>query len=99
MMGPMWEALTLIPRGLDDGQSELLFCRYVDTYVNYDPSHWWYNLSNTIISNFSLMASTLIRLLSYTSIIQACCLINVYLKGNCETTTSSVSYMRKKTSA
>lgn len=99
MMGPMWEALTLTPRGLDDGQSELLFCRYVDTYVNYDPSHWWYNLSNTIISNFSLMASTLIRLLSYTSIIQACCLINVYLKGNCETTTSSVSYMRKKTSA
>lgn len=42
-MGPMWEALTLTTRGLDDGQPELVFWRYVDTYIKDVTSDGWYN--------------------------------------------------------
>ena len=38
VLGPMWDALTLTPRGLDDLHSELLFWKYVDTDVKDDPS-------------------------------------------------------------
>ena len=44
LWGSMWEALTLIPRGLDDGHPELLFSRYGDTEVKDDPSDRWYIL-------------------------------------------------------
>ena len=62
--GPMWEALTLTPWGLDDAHPELLFWRYIDTDVKDDPTDGWYNLTTSIISNFSLMATTRISLLS-----------------------------------
>ena len=64
MMGPMWEALTLTPQGLDDRHPEMLFWRYVDTDVKDDPSDEWYNLTNSIISIFSLIITTLISLQS-----------------------------------
>ena len=98
LTGPLWQALTLTPRGLDDVQSVRLFLRYVDTEVNYEPSDGWYNLTNSIISIFSLMATTLIRLLRKTLIIQACCLIMLYLKGTSEPTTSSLFLHVKKDS-
>ena len=53
-MGPMWEALTLTPRGLNDGQPELLFWRHVDTEVKNDPSYCCYNFTNSIISLYPL---------------------------------------------
>ena len=62
-IGPMWEALSLTHGGLDDGHPELLFWRCVDTEEKNDPSDGWYNLMISIISIFSLMATTLIRLL------------------------------------
>ena len=37
LLGSMWEALILIPQGLDYVHTELLFCRYVDTNLKYDP--------------------------------------------------------------
>ena len=61
-MGPMWDVLTLIHRGLDHGQPDVFFCRYVDTDVKDDPSDVWYNLMNSIISIFILMATSFIRL-------------------------------------
>ena len=64
LVGLMWEALTLTPQGLNNGKPELLFWSYVDTDVKDDPSEGWYNLTNSIISIFSLMTTTLIRLLS-----------------------------------
>ena len=84
-MGPMWETLSLTPQGFDDGPSELLFWRYVDADVKYDPSDGWYNLTNSIISIFS-HGTTLIRLLRKTLIIQSCCFIMLYLKGTSEHT-------------
>ena len=62
MMGPMWEALNLTHQELDDGHPDQFFWMYVDTEVMDDPLDWWYNLTNSIISIFSLMATTLIRL-------------------------------------
>ena len=50
LLAGMWEAPQLTLRGMDDGQFELLFCRYVDTDVKDDPSNGWYNLMNSIIS-------------------------------------------------
>ena len=64
MMGPMGEALTLTFRGFDDGHPELLFWRFVDTDVKDDQSDGWHNLMKSILSIFSLMATTLFRLLS-----------------------------------
>ena len=52
----MWEAITLTPRWLHDGQTELLFWSYGDTDVNYDPSDVWYILTKNIISIFRLTA-------------------------------------------
>lgn len=45
VLEPIWEALTLIRRGLDDGQPELLFWKYVYTDVKADPSDVWYSIS------------------------------------------------------
>ena len=70
-MGPMWEALTLTNQRLNDGQPELVYWRYVDTYIKDVPSYGWYNIRNSIISIFSLMATNILRLPSKTSIIQA----------------------------
>ena len=61
-MVPIWEALTLIPQGLDDGHPDLLFRRHVDTDEKDDPSDRRYNLTNSITSIFSLMATTHISL-------------------------------------
>ena len=61
-MGPMGEDFTITPQGVNDGQPDFLFCRYVDTDVKDDPLDGWYNLTNSIISIFSLMTNTLIRL-------------------------------------
>ena len=38
LLGVMWEALTVKPRGMDDGYPELLFWRKVYTDVKDDPS-------------------------------------------------------------
>jgi len=65
---------------MDYGHTELFFWRYVDIDVKENPSNVWYTLKNIIISNFGLMATTLIRLLSYKFIIQDSCLIMVYLE-------------------
>ena len=62
VMVHMWEELTLTHRGLDDEHPEFLFWGYVDTEVNDDPSDGCYNLNDSIISIFSLMATTLIIL-------------------------------------
>ena len=43
-----WEALTLTPKGLNDGNPELLFWKYVDTDVKDDPSEGWYNLKTAL---------------------------------------------------
>ena len=61
-LGPMWESLTLTPRSLDDGHPELLFWMYVDTDLKMIHHGGFYNLMKSIISNFSLMASTCIHL-------------------------------------
>ena len=61
-MGLMWEVPTLTTRGLNNGKPGLLFWMYVDTDIKDDPSKEWYNLMNHIISIFSLMTTTLIRL-------------------------------------
>ena len=61
-MGTMCEFLKLTPQELDNGHPEMLFWRYVDTDVKDDPSDGWYNLMNTLVSNFSLIHTTLIRL-------------------------------------
>lgn len=58
----MWEDLTLTSQGFVIGHPVLLFWRYVDTDVKDDPSDGWYNLMNTLVSNFSLIHTTLIRL-------------------------------------
>lgn len=63
MLGHVWEALTIATPLLKNGQSELLFWGYIDNDVK-DPSDHWYNLMNSIIFNFSPMATTLIRLTS-----------------------------------
>ena len=62
MMGPMWEALNLTAQGLDNGNTELQFWKYVDTDIKDDPSDGLYNFMNCVISIFSLMATTLISL-------------------------------------
>ena len=46
---------------MGDGQSELLFWRYVDIDVKDDPSQEFYDLISSIISIILLMATTLIR--------------------------------------
>ena len=56
-MGPMWEALTLTQWGLEDGHPEILFWRDVDTDVKDDPSDGWHNLTDSILSIFSFMAT------------------------------------------
>ena len=38
LLGVMWEALTVKPRGMENGHPELLFWRKVDTDVKDDPS-------------------------------------------------------------
>ena len=64
VMGPMWADFTLTLQGIYDGNPELSFCTYIDTDVKEDPSVVWYNLTNSIISNLILMATTFIRLLT-----------------------------------
>ena len=60
----MWDTLTLMPPGLEDGHLELLFWRYIDTDVNDGTSFGGYSLMNNIVSNFSFMATILINLQS-----------------------------------
>ena len=62
MLAPMWDALYLTHQGLDHGHPELWLWSYVNTDLKVDHSYGWYNLSKRIISIFSLMATTLIRL-------------------------------------
>ena len=59
-----WEEPTRIPRGLDDRQPELFVPRYVYTIPNAVPSNGLYIWMKSMISIFSLMATTLINLLS-----------------------------------
>ena len=60
-------------------------------WCKWDQSGGWYNLMNSIISNISLMASTLIRSLKYTLILTSCCWIMEHPKGTCMPNTSSFS--------
>ena len=91
-----WQDLSLTPQRLNKGHLELFFSRYVDTEVKALPLDGWYNLMKNIISIVILMATSLISLQSYSSIIPACWLIIVYLKGTCVPTTSSLFLNVKK---
>ena len=99
LLGPTWETLTLTPWGLDNWHTELLFLSYADTDVKDDLSGGWYNLMENIISIFSLMATPLISLPCYISIIECCCLNMVYLKGTSAPSTPIFSYRCKKSRA
>ena len=96
--GPMLETQILKIQGLDDGQPERGFWRYVDTYVKDVPSRGLSNLRNSVISIFSLMHTTLLRLPSKTSIIQVWCLIMIYLNVNSELAILGISHHMKKDS-
>ena len=61
---PIWESFSLTLQGIDDGHPELIFWIYIDTDVKEDPSDVWYNLTNSIISIFILMATSFIRFLT-----------------------------------
>ena len=88
--GPMWEFLTLIHWRFEDGHPELLFWSYVESDVKDDPSEGWYILMNSIFSIFSLIATTLIRLQSWISIIQSLFYKAVYVKGTIELNTRQI---------
>ena len=64
MFEPIWEALTLTHRGLDDGHPELWFWRYADTDVKDDPTDVWYNFTNSVVSIFIPLDTPVIKLLS-----------------------------------
>ena len=58
LVGWQVEDIYLTLHGLYHGHPELLFWRYVDTDVLDDLSGGWYNMISSIISIFSLVAST-----------------------------------------
>jgi len=75
------------------------FLKYVDSDIKDFPSDEWYNLMNSIISIFSLMATSLIRLPRKTLIIQACILIMTHLNVKNDLTPLGISLHMKKDSS
>ena len=62
VLGSRWEDLTLTPRGLDDGQPDMLVLRYVDTELKPVTSDGWYIWIINITSIVTLMDSPVISL-------------------------------------
>ena len=58
MCGSIWKDVNIATQGLNNGDTEILFCRYVDTDIK-DEKYY---------IHISIMATTLITLLSKTSI-------------------------------
>ena len=97
VMGPMLEDLNLKSRWLFKGHPDLFIWRCVDIKVKDDPLHHWDNLMNSIFPSFSSWPPCSSDS-HVTSIVQACCLFMVYLKGTSELITSSLFLLVKEAS-
>ena len=60
-----WKGLTLKPRGLEDGNPDLIVSRNVDTDVQAVPSDGWYILTKNFTSIFIVVVTTVIYIELY----------------------------------